>query len=304
MKAKASNPTLDLISRPSTSSLPTYNLDRTWGGVGLLQAGEAFINARELGSSSIAPIVFIHGLGASLEYWMPLIESADLASRHRIIVYDLEGHGLSPTNTSNNTTVDTYVRDLENLFIAKAITRATLVGWSLGALIAMGFAEKHSHSTSQPLVEKLILLGPGTNPLPSTAADRFAQRASLVRIQGMSSSNIADIVANAATSPKTQSERPHAMSCIRQFLLSTHPEGYAKGCMALALSKDQIVDVEKIDVPTLIVAGKDDQISTLETAEGYVRRLKQGQMKVLEGVGHWHVREDLGAVAQVVRQFV
>ncbi|KAJ5610234.1 hypothetical protein N7510_006953 [Penicillium lagena] len=303
MQAKESNPTLGLVSHPSASSLPTFNLDRTWGGVGLIQAGDAFINVRELGSDSGAPIVFIHGLGASLEYWMPLIESTGLASQHRIIAYDLEGHGLSPAKASNTTTIDTYVRDLESLFMAKGITRATLVGWSLGALIAMAFAAKHSYSTSQPRVEKLILLGPGTNPLPSTASDMFAQRASIVRSQGMSASGIAHLVAKAATSPKTKSERPQATSSIRQFLLSTHPEGYAKGCMALALSKEQTVDVEKIDVPTLIVAGKDDQISTLETAESYVRRLRQGQVKVLEGVGHWHVCEDLGAVAQVVRQF-
>ncbi|EXJ65963.1 uncharacterized protein A1O5_10939 [Cladophialophora psammophila CBS 110553] len=149
-----------LATRPR-SSLPIYNLERTWGAAGLTRVGDKMMNVREIGSPPSNTIVFIHGLGASLEYYMPLIHEAGLEATHHIILYDPEAHGLTPTAASSIVSVESYVADLENLFTAKEIAKATVVGWSLGGLIAMLFSERNAAA-----VEKLALLGPGPKPFP------------------------------------------------------------------------------------------------------------------------------------------
>ncbi|KAF2169452.1 hypothetical protein M409DRAFT_36169 [Zasmidium cellare ATCC 36951] len=292
------NPTPSRVSN-LPSRIPTYNLDRTCGGTGLLDCGNArLINYREIGTGPDT-LVLIHGLGASLEYYMPLIETAKLAETHRVIIYDLEGHGLTPVSTYSAATLDSYVADLSALVSALKITSFSLTGWSLGGLIAMRFAE-----TYPAQVQKLILLGPGPTPFPDPAVDVFTKRAVLARDKGMAASGLAEAVAKAATSTRTQTHFPIAMSGVRQFLLSTHPEGYAKGCMALALSKQIIINLEKINMPSLIIAGTDDKISPLDLAKKYVRAMPRAELECLPDVGHWHVLEDVYGVSRAVGQFL
>ncbi|KUL89181.1 hypothetical protein ZTR_03784 [Talaromyces verruculosus] len=285
------------------TNIPIHNLDRTLGGISLTQINlNNFVNVRELGKTNTKkdPIVFIHGLGASLEYYRPLIQAAGLEeSGHRIILYDLEGHGLTPTRASHTATLKTYAMDLELLLSAKGVNSATLVGWSLGGLIAMYFAQTHPS-----MISKLVLLGPGGSPLPEQAVKMFKQRAAVVREQGMEASGVAQSVATGATSALTKATRPLAIAAVRQFLVSTHPEGYAKGCMALAKSPETVISVEVLRMPTLIVVGRDDSISPLAVAENYLRRLPNGRLEVLDGVGHWHVLEDLEVTAKVIKTFL
>lgn len=295
------NPTIDrVLQKPS--SIPVYNLDRTWGGVGLTKVGpDHYINVRELGSQSPSAetIVFIHGLGANLEYYGPLIQSAGLESSYRIILYDLEGHGATPARASSTATVQTFARDLDLLFTVKSITSATLVGWSLGGLIAMSFAESHPSRVST-----LILLGPGPSPLPEPAVDVFTKRAAIVREKGMEASGVANTVATSATSSVTKSSRPLAFSAVRQSLLSTHPEGYAKGCIALVKSRDITIPVEDLRMPTLIVTGHEDAISPVKLAQSYRSRIPNSRVELLKDVGHWHVFEDPEGTAQVIKGFL
>ncbi|GMF71969.1 unnamed protein product [Aspergillus oryzae] len=294
------NPTIDrVLQKPS--SIPTYNLDRTWGGIGLTKVGpDHYINVRELGSQSpdAETIVFIHGLGANLEYYAPLVQAAGLESNYRIVLYDLEGHGATPARASSTATLQTFARDLDLLFAAKSITSATLVGWSLGGLIAMFFAEKHPSR-----VTTLILLGPGPTPFPEPAVEVFTKRAALVREKGMEASGVANAVATAATSSVTKS-RPLAISAVRQSLLSTHPEGYAKGCIALARSRGTVITVENLRMPTLIVAGQEDAISPVKLAQGYRSKIPNSQVELLKDVGHWHVFEDLEGTAEAIKRFL
>lgn len=288
-----------LTTQP-TSSLPVYNLDRTWDGQGLTRLGDKLVNVKEAGfGTGSETIVFVHGLGASLEYYTPLIQAAGLDSRYRTILYDLEGHGLSPTTSATKVTLESLVKDLENLFLTKQIRKATVVGWSLGGLIAMLFAQ---HNPSY--VDKLVLLGPGPNPFPDPGVDVFTRRAAAVRAQGMDASGVANVVVAAATSARTQKDRPVQTSAVRQSLLATHPEGYAKGCLALAWSKNTIIHVEQLKMPVLLVAGTDDKISPLALAETYVKRLPNAELEMVDGVGHWHVTEDVEAVARALKGFL
>lgn len=282
-----------------TKPSPTlYNFERSWHGAGLTKIADKWINVHDVGSSQ-ETIVFVHGLGASLEYYSPLIEFTKLQDKFRIISYDLEGHGLTPTQPSHTTSINSYVRDLHNLLALKQVSKATIIGWSLGGLIAMRLAEQNP-----ALVEKLVLLGPGPNPFPKPAVDIFTKRAALVRQLGMDASGVAKVVATAATSEMTRIQKPVQLSAVRQSLLATHPEGYAKGCTALARSTDVNICVEKIDVPTLLIAGRYDKISPITLAEAYAKKMPNAKLEILEDVGHWHIIEDVTAVASVLTRFL
>ena len=294
----------------SLSSIPIHNLDITCGGAGLTRINSKLINIATLGSGP-DPIIYIHGMGGTMEFYRPLLQAAGLlspSSPYKHILYDLEGHGQTPTSACSEVTISSLVADLHGLIhhpdlaLHKSAGGVTLVAHSLGSLIALNFALAHP-----TLIKKHILLGPAPSPLPAPAAKAMQARAAAVRSKGMLGSGVADAVSQAATSSTTQTSRPLSMSLVRASLLSQDPEGYAKCCTALADTAGTRLEIEKLPngVKTLVVAGADDKVSSPDWARKIGERMGKGcKVRVLKGVEHWHCFEDLEGVSKAVREFL
>lgn len=92
------------------------------------------------GPSDAPPIVLVHGLGPSTDSWGEV--PARLAERHRVIAYDLRGHGRSGNARSGDYGLDAHARDLTAV-LATCVPdgqRAVLVGHSLGGGIILAAA--------------------------------------------------------------------------------------------------------------------------------------------------------------------
>jgi pimeloyl-ACP methyl ester carboxylesterase len=87
-----------------------------------------------------APVVLcLHGLmrnGRDFEDLAP-----HLAARYRVIVPDVRGRGMSARDPNfNNYQIPVYLNDLQSLFTGLGIERVSIVGTSMGGLIAMVLA--------------------------------------------------------------------------------------------------------------------------------------------------------------------
>ncbi|KAJ0155434.1 Bacitracin synthase 3 [Fusarium oxysporum f. sp. albedinis] len=96
---------------------------------------------------------------------------------------------------------------------------------------------------------------------------------------------------------------PTAIAAVRLSLLGQDPESYAKATWALA-GATQELKVEQIQAKTLIITGEEDKVSPPSLCEKYASRIQDAQLVVLNNVGHWHVFEDVGGVAQAVDKFL
>jgi 2-keto-4-pentenoate hydratase/2-oxohepta-3-ene-1,7-dioic acid hydratase in catechol pathway/pimeloyl-ACP methyl ester carboxylesterase len=274
--------------------LKTYNLDRTCGGVGLLKVNGKLLNIVKSGVAGGDRITYVHGLGGSMEYWAPLISTLQLDKTHENVLLDLEGHGLSPTAASSVITITSYAADLAAIFTKPSI----LIAQGMGCLVALTFASAHPD-----LVTKLILIGPPPFVIPTAAREAHLKLAVSVRARGMLHSGNVVGIADIGTSKKTKESKPLALSAVRQFLLSQDPEGYAKGCTALAGATEEL-DMEPLRMPVLIVTGDENDGCTAEILAFYQRRLRDCRVEMLNGVGHWHVTEDVDGVALMVKSFL
>ncbi|CAN9093157.1 unnamed protein product [Alternaria alternata] len=148
---------------PAGRKDPTGSVDS-----GLLaKVNDKLVYYKNLGSRSGPPVVFVHGLGGSSEYYRPLIHSLDIARSHQLWVYDLEGHGLSPTSPLSRLSIESFAADLNGLFEAEDIScNATIVAHSIGCLVALKFALAHPEK-----VGRLILLGHPFATLEATTND-------------------------------------------------------------------------------------------------------------------------------------
>jgi pimeloyl-ACP methyl ester carboxylesterase len=112
-------------------------------------------------------LVLTHGLAASTETWKAQVD--DLARRHRVVAWDLRGHGGSPVSPPLRSggesgrgsdrpgaplTLEDLANDLLAVLDASRTERAAILGHSAGGVIAMQFALQHPERTAG-----LILVG-------------------------------------------------------------------------------------------------------------------------------------------------
>lgn len=289
------NPTLHRLLQET--SLTFTNTAKTTNPSTLITLNNKPLYYRALGPYSAPPVVFAHGLGATTEFFTPLISALNLNTTHTCHLFDLEGHGLSPTHPLSTLSIPSFAADLTAVFSHAGISsNATLIAHSMGCLIALAFV-----AANPDKVSRLILLGPPPAPLTPDARKATYAHATTVRRLGMV--GVVEETATGGTSVRTRSENSLAVAAGRMMLLGQDPEGYAKGCMAL-LGVEAVEGSGRITARTLIVTGSEDRVSTVEVCRGYAEKIEGARVEVLEEVGHWHVLEDLQGVSEKVAIFL
>ncbi|RPB03692.1 hypothetical protein L873DRAFT_1760014 [Choiromyces venosus 120613-1] len=258
-----------------------------------LRNGKQVYVERHGDQTSSNVIVFVHGLGGNTTFYHPLLSPALL--KQNLILYDLEGHGQTPTTPSSSTSISTYVEDLENIVSSLPLppaSRISLVAHSFGCLVALTYASKN------PL-QNLILLGPVPTPLHPAGIEAVLKRADTVRAEGMIP--ITEVIINAATSQKTRAANPLAVALSRSILRGNDVEGYAKCCNAFAQFAGEGINWERLKVSgeKVVIAGGEDKSAPLEVVKKTAGRI-QARLVVLGEVGHWLVVEDLEGVGRAV----
>lgn len=252
------------------------------------------MNYFAIGKSTNPPIVFVHGYGGSSEIFQPIYVALGLPQSHWLHLFDIEGHGQSPTSSLSKISIRSIAQDINGILEHRNITSgATIIAHSSGCLAAIEFALSHPDKVSQ-----LILLGPPPTPVSEDLRKTMHTMAERARFAGMTA--IVDRIARLETSTTTTHSNPLAFTAIRASLLGQDPEGFAKSFTAY-------VDAERLDVAnlrtsTLIITGSDDSVSGPQVCQRYYMQNMGGRatLRVLEGIGHWSVFEDVTAVASAI----
>lgn len=89
------------------------------------------------GDPDAPPVLFLHGIGSRAESWLPVVDA--LGAHFRAIAIDLRGHGCSAKPDAGYLLPD-YAADLDAVLDALDLERPSVVGHSLGALVALTWA--------------------------------------------------------------------------------------------------------------------------------------------------------------------
>jgi pimeloyl-ACP methyl ester carboxylesterase len=108
------------------------------------------------------PLLLLHGIGSRYVSWFPVIDQ--LAAHFRLIAPDFRGHGDSDKPVSGYLHTD-YAADLDGLVKALEIEQPSIIGHSLGAIVAYAWAGTNSSSAG-----KIVLEDPPTRTGPDDAA--------------------------------------------------------------------------------------------------------------------------------------
>src|SRR6201998_463034 len=232
------------------------------------------------------PVVCSHGWPLSSDAFED--QMFFLASRgYRCIAHDRRGHGRSSQPWLGND-LDTYADDLAELTKKLDLKNAIHVGHSTGGGEVARYIGRHGTER----VAKAVLIGaipplmlktPG-NPggLPMQAFDQLRDAGSADRSQFWKDLSMPFYGYNRPDAKISEGVRE---SFWLQGMLGGHKPEY--DCIKAFSETDCTEDLKKIDVPTLIIHGDDDQIVPIKAAAMLSSKLiKNARLEIYQGAPH------------------
>ncbi len=258
-------------------------------------AGGVATNYHEAGRGT--PVILIHGSGPGVSAWANWSRAIPFLSEHfHVFAYDQLGFGYTELPKENSYGLEQWTEHLLDFMRAVGVSRAHLVGNSMGAAVALAAAIKYSE-----VVDRLVLMGAmgvrfplsegidavwGYEPSISNMRrllDIFAYNRELVNDE------LAELRYKASIRPGMQ-----------EAFSSMFPAPRQQGVDALAAYEERL---REIQVPTLVVHGRDDRVIPLATSEKLLHVLENVQLHVFGHCGHWTQIEHAATFNRLVRDF-
>lgn len=221
-------------------------------------------------------VIFLHGIGGNRRNWRDQIPA--FATSFKAVAWDARGYGDSddydgPLNFGSY--ADDVVRVLDH-FGAK---RAHVVGLSMGGRIAMDFAARHTDR-----LKTLVLCDTHKGFAGFSEEKKAAFIASRKEplLAGKEPKDIAEPVARTLIGPNASEE---AFGALVDSMSRLHKESYIKSIEA-SVRMDVRSDLGDIKVPTLVVVGSADRLTTVEMAQGIASDIPGAELAVIEDAGH------------------
>jgi pimeloyl-ACP methyl ester carboxylesterase/ketosteroid isomerase-like protein len=209
-------------------------------------------------------LLLSHGYGATCRMWDGQV--AALADRHRVILWDMRGHGLSGDPADPAAYSEALsVGDMAAVLDACGEERAIIGGLSLGGVMSLAF-----HLAHPGRVRALLLCDTGPGFRNPEARRHWNERA-LARAQGLEAKGMADAAGGAETR-------------LGQHRSAQGLAGAARGM--LTQHDSRLIDsLPHVAMPTLVLVGSEDT-HFLAAADYMAGKIPGAQKIVIPGAGH------------------
>ena len=255
--------------------------------------------------SGVDSIVLVHGYGGSSfswRYWTPF-----LAKRAHVVLVDMKGFGSAPKPDDGQYGPRHQAELIYRLILQADLQRVTLIGHSLGGGVALGVALKLLDSDPGRL-KRLILVASAAYKQqlpPFVALAKYRRLVSTVlRILGtrfVIRHVLKSIVFDASAVSDDQVlgyAEPLSSLEAHRALIDT----------ALAIVPPDLGEMtarfEELDVPTLVLWGRQDRVVPLWVGERLADQLPDANLEVLENCGHMPAEELPEESWEVLRKFL
>ena len=219
-------------------------------------------------------LVFIHGLSDDLNYWEFL--ATNLKKHYRVIRFDLPGHGQSELG-EDDITLDKYCKDLKKLLDMLNIEKANLIGFSLGGAIALNFAIR-----CPEYVSSLVLIS-------SFAKTDIHLRDVFINFKNALDTGFEefyDYILPMVLCPDVIEENWEELELLKQLASqSANTQAYIKAIDAV-LTFDVEEELSLIDVPSLIMAGKYDEITPAVIQKDMQENIENSKLIIFDNTRH------------------
>lgn len=229
------------------------------------------------------PLILIHGAGGSFLSWHPRLRRLE---EETVYTLDLPGHGNS--EGAGRQSMQDYADDVWQFIVENQIQKPILVGHSMGGAIVLTLGLQHAEQLTG-----LALLGTGAklrvSPLileKAKDSNTFSEAVQLVNEYSFNPDAPKDL-----------------MRLSTEAMLKLNPQTLLGDFLACN-SFDATENLNAIQIPTLILCGTLDVMTSPKFSKSLAEQIPQSQLHLLEKTGHMLMLEQPDAVANLLKKFL
>jgi pimeloyl-ACP methyl ester carboxylesterase len=260
---------------------------------------------RDVGDGDEA-LLLIHGMAGSSETWRAVIPQ--LSRRYRVVAPDLLGHGQS-AKPRGDYSLGAFAVWLRDLLDELDISRATIIGQSLGGGVAMQFVYQHPDYCQRLILISSGGLGPDvgwTLRLLSAPGAEFILPVIAPRPVLTAGNKLRSWFGAAGISSPRGAEVWSAYSSLcdaetrQAFLRTLRSVVDHRGQAVSALNRLHMA----AELPTMTIWGDQDRIIPVDHAYAAQAARPESRLEVLKGVGHFPHVERPSEVVDLIDDFI
>jgi len=239
-------------------------------------------------------VVLLHPFPVHHEFWLPVANA--LATRYRLVMPDLRGHGESGVG-DGPATMEKHAADVFRVMDDAGVGRAPLIGVSIGGYICFEFWRKHRN--------RIAALGLCNTKAPADGAEARAARlqaASDVLERG--TEPFFETMIPRLLGKTTRETRPDLVDGALRMMRKMSPDDVAQVQRGMAERPDSVETLKTINVPTLLITGDEDILTGINEAELMRRYIPGSQLHVIPKAGHYSPWEQPQEASRLLRQFL
>ncbi len=227
-------------------------------------------------------VLFIHGAGGGQYSWS--FQKGFFEREFNPVIIELPGHGESEGEGEEE--IGKYAEYIYAFMRALELKKVFIVGHSMGGAIAQTLALAH-----QEMMKGIVLVGTGAKlkvfpMILEGIKNNFEETVRKINQFAFSPKAPADLIEKGVS-----------------LMLQDRPEVLYGDF--LACDRFNVMDeVEKIALPTLIICGEDDQLTTPKYSQFLHDRIRGSRLQVIPNAGHMVMMESPDAFNERVRKFI
>jgi len=241
----------------------------------LTEANNTIISYYDIGEG-VTPIIFLHGFPFNKSMWKGQIDF--LKTTNRIIAIDIRGFGKS-TDEESTLSIDLFSEDLLAFMDKLNIKKAIICGLSMGGFISLNAIKRFPDR-----FKALILCD--TNCLADTAEIKKNRYKTIEQINIEGTTEFNEKFTKSVFHPDSIELKSEVFENLRSVVFANTKTIITAGLTALAERKETCSALENINVPTLIICGKQDEVTPLAQSEFLLQHIKNAQLKIIDNAGH------------------
>lgn len=221
------------------------------------------------GRPGLPVLVFSHSLGADSSMWDPLIPY--LKGDFQILRFDTRGHGANQEYLLKSSfSIDELAGDLIELLDRLGIDAVYFCGLSMGGLLGQWLALNH------PERIKMLVLSNTAAKIGQSA--QWDERIAYVQQHGFE--GLVDVTIERWFTDAFQQQNPEIVAHTRSVILANKVPGYT-ACCAVLRDADFREKLGEIKVPTLVITGKDDPVTSVADAQYLASNIPEAMLHIL-----------------------
>ncbi|MBN2734630.1 MAG: alpha/beta hydrolase [Methanomicrobiaceae archaeon] len=235
-------------STVNASESPQNIIDRI--PVRTVRVDDIEIAYKEFGAGE--PLIFITGYKSTMDLWPPEV-LLNLSSKYHVIIFDNRGMGLT-TSSDKPFSLELFADDTAGLIDALNISRANVLGWSMGADISQELAIRHPDKVGRLILYAGSIGGSeGIEPEPDVMR-KLTDNSGTAAEQG-------ERLLSLLFPADWLSEHPNTMTYFPIPKETSTTESYERQTEAMASWNGTYSRLSEIKSPTLLLTGAEDVLT-------------------------------------------